>query len=226
MKMGVFGWLQADTVAAVWTAAAAIHREKNTVEAAAAAGLQPQQAAANKLGMDHTRISISISIWCCHLILLSQLISQGQTAVQLLFIWCWKRKTASALAQHKERMPWKPRRGTGANEAAAGRTRQRRKRTIQEPQSQARLPFPPSCPLQTHSAPPSRAGHPPPLILPQPGWRVAAREDRRRRRRLRRRRGWLGEWPSRALAVGEWCALDSRCSLFRPGGRSHGAMAQ
>jgi hypothetical protein len=46
---GVFGWLQADTVAAVWTAAAAIHREKNTVEAAAAAGLQPQQAAANKL---------------------------------------------------------------------------------------------------------------------------------------------------------------------------------
>jgi hypothetical protein len=34
---GVFGWLQADTVAAVWTAAAAIHREKNTVEAAAAA---------------------------------------------------------------------------------------------------------------------------------------------------------------------------------------------
>jgi hypothetical protein len=45
--MGVFGWLQADTVAAVWTAAAAIHREKNTVEAAA--GLQPQQAAANKL---------------------------------------------------------------------------------------------------------------------------------------------------------------------------------
>jgi hypothetical protein len=46
--MGVFGWLQADTVAAVWTAAAAIHREKNTVEAAAAAGLQPQQAAANK----------------------------------------------------------------------------------------------------------------------------------------------------------------------------------
>jgi hypothetical protein len=47
--LGVFGWLQADTVAAVWTAAAAIHREKNTVEAAAAAGLQPQQAAANKL---------------------------------------------------------------------------------------------------------------------------------------------------------------------------------
>jgi hypothetical protein len=45
----VFGWLQADTVAAVWTAAAEIHREKNTVEAAAAAGLQPQQAAANKL---------------------------------------------------------------------------------------------------------------------------------------------------------------------------------
>jgi hypothetical protein len=51
MSKGVFGWLQADTVAAVWTAAAAIHREKNTVEAeaAAAAGLQPQQAAANKL---------------------------------------------------------------------------------------------------------------------------------------------------------------------------------
>jgi hypothetical protein len=47
----VFGWLQADTVAAVWIAAAAIHREKNTVEAAAAAGLQPQQAAANKLTM-------------------------------------------------------------------------------------------------------------------------------------------------------------------------------
>jgi hypothetical protein len=44
----VFGWLQADTVAAVWIAAAAIHREKNTGEAAAAAGLQPQQAAANK----------------------------------------------------------------------------------------------------------------------------------------------------------------------------------
>jgi hypothetical protein len=49
--LGVFGWLQADTVAAVWTAAAAIHREKNTVEAAAAAGLQPQQAAANKLSI-------------------------------------------------------------------------------------------------------------------------------------------------------------------------------
>jgi hypothetical protein len=47
--VGVFGWLQADTVAAVWITAAAIHREKNTVEAAAAAGLQPQQAAANKL---------------------------------------------------------------------------------------------------------------------------------------------------------------------------------
>jgi hypothetical protein len=47
----VFDWLQADTVAAVWTAAAAIHREKNTVEAAAAAGLQPQQAAANKLNI-------------------------------------------------------------------------------------------------------------------------------------------------------------------------------
>jgi hypothetical protein len=37
--MGVFGWLQADTVAAVWIVAAAIHREKNTVEAATAAGL-------------------------------------------------------------------------------------------------------------------------------------------------------------------------------------------
>jgi hypothetical protein len=49
----VFGWLQADTVAAVSTAAAAIHREKNTVEAAAAAGLQPQQAAANKLTVDN-----------------------------------------------------------------------------------------------------------------------------------------------------------------------------
>jgi hypothetical protein len=48
-SLDVFGWLQADTVAAVWTAAAAIHREKNTIEAAAAAGLQPQQAAANKL---------------------------------------------------------------------------------------------------------------------------------------------------------------------------------
>jgi hypothetical protein len=48
LAKGVFGWLQADTVAAVWIAAAAIHREKNTV-AAAAAGLQPQQAAANKL---------------------------------------------------------------------------------------------------------------------------------------------------------------------------------
>jgi hypothetical protein len=49
VPQGVFGWLQADTVAAVWTAAAAIHREKNTVEAAVAAGLKPQQAAANKL---------------------------------------------------------------------------------------------------------------------------------------------------------------------------------
>jgi hypothetical protein len=38
-EKGVFGWLQADTVAAVWIAAAAIHREKNTIEAAAAAGL-------------------------------------------------------------------------------------------------------------------------------------------------------------------------------------------
>jgi hypothetical protein len=53
---GVFGWLQADTVAAVWTAAAAIYREKNTVEASAAAGLQPQQAAANKLmNLGHRR---------------------------------------------------------------------------------------------------------------------------------------------------------------------------
>jgi hypothetical protein len=60
--MGVFGWLQADTVAAVWTAAAAIHREKNTVEAAAAAGLQPQQAAANKLiGLSIFGISIKPS---------------------------------------------------------------------------------------------------------------------------------------------------------------------
>jgi hypothetical protein len=56
--MGVFGWLQADTVAAVWIAAAAIHREKNTVEAAAAAGLQPQQAAANKLYGIYTYLSI------------------------------------------------------------------------------------------------------------------------------------------------------------------------
>jgi hypothetical protein len=53
VPLGVFGWLQADTVAAVWIAAAAIHREKNTVEAAAAAGLQPQQAAANKLFTSH-----------------------------------------------------------------------------------------------------------------------------------------------------------------------------
>jgi hypothetical protein len=57
--MGVFGWLQADTVAAVWTAAAAIHREKNTVEAAAAAGLQPQQAAANKLHSSGFTIGVS-----------------------------------------------------------------------------------------------------------------------------------------------------------------------
>jgi hypothetical protein len=56
--LGVFGWLQADTVAAVWIAAAAIHKEKNTVEAAAAAGLQPQQAAANKL------ITISVDFFC------------------------------------------------------------------------------------------------------------------------------------------------------------------
>ena len=59
---GVFGWLQADTVAAVWTAAAAIHREKNTVEAAAAAGLQPQQAAANKLDDKQVRINIKVII--------------------------------------------------------------------------------------------------------------------------------------------------------------------
>jgi hypothetical protein len=62
--MGVFGWLQADTVAAVWTAAAAINREKNTVEAAAAAGLQPQQAAANKvqvfLGENATRFGSNL----------------------------------------------------------------------------------------------------------------------------------------------------------------------
>jgi hypothetical protein len=64
---GVFGWLQADTVAAVWIAAAAIHREKNTVEAAAAAGLQPQQAAANKLSLVRTRIFTHpvIVVWFC-----------------------------------------------------------------------------------------------------------------------------------------------------------------
>jgi hypothetical protein len=56
----VFGWLQADTVAVVWIAAAAIHREKNTVEAAAAAGLQPQQAAANKLNINDDRTKRSI----------------------------------------------------------------------------------------------------------------------------------------------------------------------
>jgi hypothetical protein len=33
----MFSWLQAGTVAVVWTTVAAIHREKNTVEAAAAA---------------------------------------------------------------------------------------------------------------------------------------------------------------------------------------------
>jgi hypothetical protein len=61
--LGVFDWLQADTVAAVWIAAAAIHREKNTVEAAAAAGLQPQQAAANKLFVFFiTRASIWLSV--------------------------------------------------------------------------------------------------------------------------------------------------------------------
>jgi hypothetical protein len=56
----VFGWLQADTVAAVWTAAAAIHKEKNTVEAAAAAGLQPQQAAANKLNYTSDQVASTL----------------------------------------------------------------------------------------------------------------------------------------------------------------------
>jgi hypothetical protein len=60
IAVGVFGWLQADTVAAVWTAAAAIHREKNTVEAAAAAGLQPQQAAANKLSIKSNTITTTV----------------------------------------------------------------------------------------------------------------------------------------------------------------------
>jgi hypothetical protein len=59
--MSVFGWLQADTVAAVWTAAAAIHREKNTVEAAAAAGLQPQQAAATKPNGAHDSCGVVAS---------------------------------------------------------------------------------------------------------------------------------------------------------------------
>jgi hypothetical protein len=63
----VFGWLQADTVAAVWIAAAAIHREKNTVEAAAAAGLQPQQAAANKLIARTMPINIGPSAPFCYL---------------------------------------------------------------------------------------------------------------------------------------------------------------
>jgi hypothetical protein len=63
--LGVFGWLQADTVAAVWTAAAAIHREKNTVEAAAAAGLQPQQAAANKLVILIQEKNLSAVGWSC-----------------------------------------------------------------------------------------------------------------------------------------------------------------
>jgi hypothetical protein len=65
--VGVFGWLQADTVAAVWIAAAAIHREKNTVEAAAAAGLQPQQAAANKLCVCYYRLffcTIYVPTYC------------------------------------------------------------------------------------------------------------------------------------------------------------------
>jgi hypothetical protein len=63
--MGVFGRLQADTVAAVWTAAAAIHREKNTVEAAAAAGLQPQQAAANKPHHSSMRPCTEADAWHC-----------------------------------------------------------------------------------------------------------------------------------------------------------------
>jgi hypothetical protein len=42
LSTGVFGWLQADTVAGVWTAAAAIHREKNTVEAAASRSEQAE----------------------------------------------------------------------------------------------------------------------------------------------------------------------------------------
>jgi hypothetical protein len=65
--LGVFGWLQADTVAAVWIAAAAIHREKNTVEAAAAAGLQPQQAAANKLlaAFGLLLLNYGDMEWCC-----------------------------------------------------------------------------------------------------------------------------------------------------------------
>jgi hypothetical protein len=62
-RAGVFGRLQADTVAAVWTAAAAIHREKNTVEAVAAAGLQPQQAAANKLKEYTADRRIQIAWW-------------------------------------------------------------------------------------------------------------------------------------------------------------------
>jgi hypothetical protein len=65
MAQGVFGWLQADTVAAVWIAAAAIHREKNTVEAAAAAGLQPQQAAANKLSNSSFQFSSFVFFPAC-----------------------------------------------------------------------------------------------------------------------------------------------------------------
>jgi hypothetical protein len=68
MSTGVFGWLQADTVAAVWIAAAAIHREKNTVEAAAAAGLQPQQAAANKLYIVVGCIRMEIIFFCLLLV--------------------------------------------------------------------------------------------------------------------------------------------------------------
>jgi hypothetical protein len=51
----VFGWLQADTVAAVWTAAAAIHREKNTVEAAASRSEQALEGERRKAGVGQTR---------------------------------------------------------------------------------------------------------------------------------------------------------------------------
>jgi hypothetical protein len=78
-SMGVFGWLQADTVAAVWTAAAAIHREKNTVEAAAAAGLQPQQAAANKLYI--CRREITLCFW-----LVSNITGRGKVSTVLLAV--------------------------------------------------------------------------------------------------------------------------------------------
>jgi hypothetical protein len=46
LNRGMFGWLQAGTVAAVWTAVAAIHREKNTVEAAAVAAASRSKQAA------------------------------------------------------------------------------------------------------------------------------------------------------------------------------------